>query len=78
MHTVFNEAMGRWAAITVAASPASLAYTTTETGLVTVALMIMLSWSMLTFDRRTFRTGEEISRAQLDPHSTYSPARSRW
>ena len=41
MHAAFNQSMGRWSAavIATATSPAAMAYTTTETGLVTVAIM---------------------------------------
>ena len=49
----------------VAASPAALAYTTTETGLVTVALMIVLGALLLTVGHRTFEAGEQTSRTQF-------------
>jgi len=62
MHATFNEAMWRWSTIATAASPAALAYTTTETGLVTLALMIMLAAGLLSFGR-TFEVGEAASRA---------------
>ena len=65
MHAVFNDAMGRWATIAVAASPAALAYTTTETGLVTVALMIVLGALLLTAGHRTFEAGAQTSRTQF-------------
>jgi len=55
MHATLNEAMGRWSSIATAASPAALAYTTTETGLVTLALMILLGAGLFGLCGRTFR-----------------------
>jgi membrane protease YdiL (CAAX protease family) len=55
MHATFNEAMGRWSTIATAASPATLAYATTETGLVTLALMILLGAGLFGLCGRTFR-----------------------
>jgi len=55
MHATFNEAMGRWSTIATAASPAALAYTTTETGLVTLALMVVLGAGLFGLCGRTFR-----------------------
>ena len=65
MHAIFNDAMGRWTTIAVAASPAALAYTTTETGLVTVALMIVLGAILLTAGHRTFEAGAQTSRTRF-------------
>ena len=65
MHAAFNQAMGRWSAIVVATSPAALAYTTTETGLVTVCLMIILSGYLLLRRRAVFDTGAREAREVL-------------
>ena len=65
MHAIFNDAMGRWTTIAVAASPAALAYTTTETGLVTVVLMIVLGALLLGVGHRTFEAGAQTSRTQF-------------
>jgi membrane protease YdiL (CAAX protease family) len=65
MHAVFNDAMGRWTTVAVATSPASLAYTTTETGLVTVALMIVLGAVVLTVGHRTFEAGARTARSRF-------------
>ena len=65
MHAAFNQAMGRWSTIVVATSPAALAYTTTETGLVTVCLMIILSGYLLLRRRAVFETGAREARKAL-------------
>lgn len=65
MHAAFNQAMGRWSAIIVATSPAALAYTTTETGLVTVCLMIIVSGYLLLRRRAVFETGAREAREAL-------------
>lgn len=63
MHATFNEAMQRGAAVVVATSPAALAYTTTETGVVTAVLMVALAGYLLTRSAPVFRAGAEESRA---------------
>jgi membrane protease YdiL (CAAX protease family) len=65
MHAAFNQAIGRWSSIVVATSAAALAYTTTETGLVTVCLMIILSWYLLLRRRAVFETGVREAREAL-------------
>ena len=67
MHAAFNESMQRWSAATVATSPAALAYTTTETGLVTMLLMIILAGYLLTRQAAVFRAGAQESRALFVP-----------
>jgi hypothetical protein len=72
MHAVFNQAMGRWRAIVVATSPAALAYATTETGLVTVCLMIILSGYLL-LRRRAVLRRPPAKRARLWPSTSPAP-----
>ncbi len=73
MHAVFNDAMGRWTTIAVATSPAALAYTTTETGLVTVVLMVILGALLLTVGHRTFAAGAQTSRSEFRQRGDVSP-----
>lgn len=65
MHAAFNQAMGRWSTIVVATSPAALAYTTTEIGLVTVCLMSILSGYLLLRRRALFERGAHEAREAL-------------
>jgi len=75
MHAAFNESMQRWSAATVATSPAALAYTTTETGLATMLLMIMLAGYLLTRQAAVFRAGAQESRALFVPRVAGDRAR---
>ena len=65
MHAAFNQAMGRWSTVVVATSPAALAYTTTETGMVTVCLMIALSAYLLIRRGGVFKRGAREAREAL-------------
>jgi membrane protease YdiL (CAAX protease family) len=75
MHATFNDAMGRWSTIATAASPAALAYTTTETGLVTLALMIVLGTGLFWLCGRTFRGGADLSTPALLPDTSTEAGR---
>ena len=73
MHAAFNQSMGRWSAAVIATSPAAMAYTTTETGLVTVAIMIVVSGYLLVRRAHVYETGAREARAEFAADPVEAP-----
>ena len=56
-HSAFNNFMEGAAGVAVATSPAAMAYTTTETGVVTLLIVLVVAVYLLTLRAADFRIG---------------------
>jgi hypothetical protein len=77
-HSAFNNVMEGVAGAAVATSPAAMAYTTTETGVVTLLIVLAVAVYLLTARAADFAVPGAASRAGHDDGSATSRAGARF
>ena len=77
-HSAFNNLMAAAAGLAIATSPAKMAYVTTETGVVTMIIMVLVAAYLLTRRAADFRKAEPKSPLPItDGVPSIKPAATR-